>query len=530
MRLPKRQKDPGRSHQWRVGSVIAACALIVAGGLSYKAVNNHGQTHPHNPAGAGTDPAAAAVHVSPPTPVCGNKAVLGHGPATAPAGAVTVPAGDDSSVNWNQAGTTFWFAPGVHTLGSSQFDQIDPAARSTFVGAPGAVLDGKHTNLYAFGGSAAKVRISYLTVQNFGPTGSNQNQGVVNHDSAAGWTIDHSTLQDNAGAGTMLGSDNTLAYDCLKNNQQYGFNAYSTTGPVHLVISHNEITGNDTYNWEAHQEGCGCTGGGKFWYVNGAVITSNWVHGNHSVGLWADTDNRGFDIENNYVEDNYNYGLIYEISYNAQIKNNVFERNGLGAGPSNQGFPTGAIYISESGSDPRVPGPYGHSFAITGNTFVNNWGGITLWENSNRYCSSPANTSSGACTLVTPSSITAASCNAKNIAHAPYYANCRWKTQNVTVSHNQFDFNPTSVGPACTVKNMCGFQGIFSEYGSFPSWSPYQGTAVEKHITLQQNNRFSDNTYTGPWRFMILAEGNVVPWSTWRAAPYHQDQGSTSSS
>ena len=29
----------------------------------------------------------------------------------------------------------------------------------------------------------------------------------------------------------MLGSDNTLSYDCLKDNQQYGFNAYSPNGP-----------------------------------------------------------------------------------------------------------------------------------------------------------------------------------------------------------------------------------------------------------------------------------------------------------
>ena len=94
----------------------------------------------------------------------------------------------------------------------------------------------------------------------------------------------------------MLGSDNTLSYDCLTDNQQYGFNAYSDNGPANLVIDHNEISGNDTYNWEARQPGCGCTGGGKFWDVDGAVITDNWIYDNHSVGLWADTDNRGFDI------------------------------------------------------------------------------------------------------------------------------------------------------------------------------------------------------------------------------------------
>jgi Right handed beta helix region len=498
-----------------VVTVVVACLLVAVGCRSTA-----------EPSATST-PAASGVSLPAPTKVCGQPSVLGGGPASAPAGAVTVAAGDDSGVSWDQPGQTFWFAPGTHTLGGGQYSQIDPAAGTTFTGAPGAVLDGKHTNLYAFGGSAAHVHISYLTVQNFGPTGANQNEGVVNHDSAAGWTIDHSTLRDNAGAGTMLGSDNTLSYDCLQDNQQYGFNAYSPAGPVHLVISHNEIAGNDTYNWEARQPGCGCTGGGKFWAVNGATVSGNWVHGNHSQGLWADTNNRGIDISGNTIEDNYGDGLIYEISYNAQIKDNVFARNGLGAGPQDQGFPTSAIYISESGSDPRVPGPYGKTFAITGNTFVNNWGGVILWENSNRYCNSPANTSSGYCTLVAPATITNSSCNTKNIAHAPYYDDCRWKTQNVTVSHNRFTFDPASVGKACTLKNMCGFQGVFSEYGSYPSWSPYQGTAVEKHITEQQNNHFTANTYTGPWRFMALAEGDDVSWSTWRAAPYKQDQGST---
>ena len=139
-----------------------------------------------------------------------------------------------------------------------------------------------------------------------------------------------------------------------EDNQQYGFNAYSATGPQNLVLEHNEIAGNDTYNWEKRDPGCGCTGGGKFWSVDGATIKYNWIYDNHSVGMWADTNNRGFDIEHNYFEDNYDDGLVYEISYNALVRANVFVRNGLGQGPRNQGFPDGAIYVSESGSDSRV--------------------------------------------------------------------------------------------------------------------------------------------------------------------------------
>ena len=516
--------DSGRIRRSRAVLIIVVSLALVAGltgiGLALSG-------HPPSRSAAVGSPAPAAVQVKPPTPVCGNQSVLGGGPASAPARAVTVPAGDDSGVDLGQPGTTYWFAPGTHTLGGGQYTQVIPGSGSSYIGAPGAVLDGEHVNLYAFGGSASGVRISYLTVRDFGTNGGNQDQGVVNHDSATGWTIDHSTLEDNAGAGTMLGSGNTLSYDCLTDNQQYGFNAFSDNGPANLVIDHSEISGNDTYNWEARQPGCGCTGGGKFWDVDGAVITDNWIHDNHSVGLWADTDNHGFDIEGNYIAGNFNYGLIYEISYNALIKGNTFVRNGIGGGLSNPGFPTSAIYISESGSDSRVPGPYGATFAITDNKFENNWGGVILWENSNRFCGSPANTSSGSCTLVAPAVATLSSCNAKNIAHQPYYGDCRWKTQNVMVSHNEFDFNPASIGRSCTVANACGFQGIFSEFGTFPSWSPFQGDTVEEHIALGQNNHFSQNAYSGPWRFMAPQQGDLLTWAGWRESPYRQDAGST---
>ena len=89
------------------------------------------------------------------------------------------------------------------------------------------------------------------------------------------------------------------------------------------------------------------------------------------------------------------------------------------------------------------------------------------------------------------------------------------------------DSRPAAIGPDCTQKRLCGFQGIFSEYGSFPAWSPYKGTAVETHIAEQQHNRFMANTYQGPWRFMIRQLGNIVSWPVWREMPYDQDDGST---
>jgi hypothetical protein len=511
--------------KWILLAVLVVDAVVV-GSLVAANMASGAKPMPTGPA-AQIQPKAGTGPSSPPARVCGNAAILGAGPTAAPAGAVTVPAGSNADVDFSQPHTTYWFAPGVHTLGSGQYTQILPGRGSTYVGAPGAILDGRHDNLYAFGGSAAGVTISYLTVQNFGGEGENQDQGVVNVNSVSGWTVDHSTLKDNAGAGIMLGSHNTLSHDCLADNQQYGFNAYSPNGPVGLVLKNNEIAGNDTYNWEAHSPDCGCTGGGKFWDVKNAVIENNWIHGNHSVGLWADTNNRGFEFKNNYISDNYDYGLIYEISYNAVIERNTFVRNGLKSGPKGHGFPTSAIYISESGSDHRVRGSFGSTFVIAKNSFINNWGGVILWENADRFCNSPANTSSGTCTLVDPSVASIKSCSSANINRQPYYGDCRWKTQNVQVEDNLFSFKPSDIGPSCTPANQCGFQGVFSEYGTYPDWSPYQKTIVEQQITYDQNNHFRANTYVGPWVFMVYEQGNVVNWAQWQGKPYQQDKGST---
>lgn len=519
-----RYRKPG---PWPIAWAVIGCAAAAIIGSNSLSSFASGVVH-------GTHPLRAAPpRFRVPIPagaraVCAEKSLLGAGPATPPAGAVAVPAGSNARLNFSQRHRTYWFAPGVHTLGGGAYSQILPGTGSRYIGAPGAVLDGMHKNDYAFGGYASDVTISFLTIQNFGQPGGNQNEGVVNHDAARGWTVSHSTITANAGAGVFVGTDNRIIFNCISNNQQYGLNAYSMSGTIaNVLIAHNEITGNDTANWEARVPGCGCSGGGKLWDVDGAVIADNWIADNHSAGLWADTDNRDFEFRSNYIAGNYSYGIIYEISYNADIVGNTFARNGIGEGRKNPGFPTSAVYISESGSDSRVPGRYGASFQIANNAFVNNWGGVILWENANRFCGSPSNTSTGACTLVNPGTVRRSTCNPENIGKVPYVDDCRWKVKNVSVNNNTFDFNPAEVGLSCMPQNWCGFQGLFSEFGTFPAWSPYRAASVERAITFEQNNHFLDNTYNGPWQFMAEQQGNIVSWWNWRSDPYSQDKGST---
>jgi hypothetical protein len=87
---------------------------------------------------------------------------------------------------------------------------------------------------------------------------------VVNHDSTERWTVHANLIQKNAGSGVMVGSGSRVTANCLRDNGQYGFNAYHADD-VRDVVDGNEITGNNTDDWEKREPGCGCTGGGKFW-------------------------------------------------------------------------------------------------------------------------------------------------------------------------------------------------------------------------------------------------------------------------
>jgi hypothetical protein len=446
------------------------------------------------------------------------------GPATAPTGAIVVPAGNNGSLDLQQAGKTYWFAPGVHTLGTGEFDQIEPGDNSTYIGGPGAILDGQGQNNYAFTQHARNVTIKYLTIRNFvAPT----DEGTVNHDAGENWTMQYNTVSNNGGAGMFVGTGNVASYNCLKDNSQYGFQGFDTN----FVLDHNEIVGNNTGDWESKMDGCGCTGGGKFWDVRNARVTNNYVHDNKGAGLFADTNNNNFLFEGNWIENNDGQAIIWEISYNAAIRNNVMRHNLVVDGQerirTDDNFPDGAIYLSESGGDTRVPYDLVGSptIDISNNLIEDNYNGVTLWENADRFCNSPANSSTGYCTLVNPSVVNLSTCNATNIAKAPYYSDCRWKTQNVKVHHNTFKMNQANFYNCSP--SMCGRNAVFANWGTVPSWSPYKGDTISKAIVYNQGNMFSNNTYVGAWNFTVLDTGNLVSPSEWKAAPYNQDGGST---
>lgn len=470
---------------------------------------------------------------------------------SAPAGSVTVPAGDNSSFNFSTPNTTYWFAPGTHTLGTGVDDQIQPADGDTYAGAPGAVLDGQNVNQYAFIGiyndlADENVTIEYLTIENFH---SSQGGGAVNGNGNNGWTEKYNLMKDNSpGAAVMLGGDNVVSDNCLTENGEYGFNGYSyvdetygstfTGGATKITFTGNDVSGNNTQKTQAGMEG-----GGKFWQDGDVVVTGNYVHDNiDSPGLWMDTDNAGFLVQGNYISGNGGEGLMYEISYNADITGNTFTGNAIQGGEANEGFPTGAIYISESGGDASVPSTYAGELNIQDNVFQDNWSGVVIWQNSNR--SSDDGQDPGTLTPPNGTKVDTWINDAPSICHSnlsetspvDYNSLCQWRAQNVTVQDNTFAFDPSDsiYGGQCTEAHACGQNALFSVYSStsaYPTWS------VCNNISNNQNNHFENNTYTGPWTFTYFNQGDMEGPAAWQAGATNvqdsgdnfrdQDQGST---
>ena len=499
---------------------------------------------------ASSGPSSGTAPSSPPVTWC--ESGLPTSPYTsAPSGAVIVSAGDNGSFNFSAPNTTYWFAPGTHTLGTSTNGQINPTDGDTYVGAPGAVLDGQNVNQYAFIGNYQdladeNITIEYLTIQNFHPS---QGGGAVNGNGNNGWTEKYDLMQDNSpGAAMMLGGDNVVSDNCLTKNGEYGFNGYSyvdqtygstfTGGATNITFTGNDVSDNNTQKTQS-----GIEGGGKFWQDGNVVVTGNYIHGNiDSPGLWMDTDNAGFLVQGNYISDNDGEGLMYEISYNADIVDNTFVDNAIVGGEGNKGFPTGAIYISESGGNASVPSDYAGELNIQDNVFQDNWSGVVLYQNANRYSGDgqdpgtltpPSGTSVGTWINDAPSTCPS---HLSETAPVDYHLLCQWRAQNVTVQHNTFEFNPSDsiYGGQCTEANACGQNALFSIYSStsaYPTWS------VCNAISNNQNDYFENNTYTGPWTFTYFNQGDMEGPAAWQAGATNvessgdnfgaQDQGST---
>jgi hypothetical protein len=517
---------------------------------------------------------------------------------------VVLPTGTKNYLSYQlKPHTVYYLLPGKHVGG------IQANTGDVFVGGLAGGVRSVLTGNYTSGGQAIDsnasdgdtkdVTIEYLTIEKYRP---DNDAATINQEANTGWNIRYNTITLNVpGAGVMAGSHNTLTGNCLTLNGQYGFQSSDTNGfghdpltrgPHDVTVVGNEISYNDTCDfsglltnaaigWKKHNPvpkkyrnpRCGKVvpngnqGGFKLWQTNRVTIKGNYIHDNWGPGGWVDTNNANTNWTENTIVRNEGAAIIEEISYNFSITNNLIADNNWADGLNNSGFPQPAIFISESGSDGKfggVPGAYSRRSVISGNLLVDNGGSIFLWQNSNRYCSDGFD---GVCTLARgrsgPFTVDACKANLPSVSvdttsytgrktgspAEDWWNGCLWRTENVSITHNTINFNPSNI-PDCntTAWPACGAGGIFSEYGSPPNKAP--GWVVPTQLTFFQGNTWSDNVYNGPSTFWAWNQGNgdnPISWANWTGSvtqgdrcssageqhsgyctgPFQQDDGST---
>jgi Right handed beta helix region len=339
-----------------------------------------------------------------------------------------------------------YFEPGVHKITENMYAGHNSAYVGGYTAQLGkAVIDGVDGATGGTGQGGSRFEVStassgnnvyntweYLTIENYTSSLNNSVMGNVNDgDSDVGDTYKYLTIGpneygyvsataaplqgQNSGGGYAIdaGSNTTIEDTCLTQNAQGGFNILNADN---LTISGNEISRNglglypDISGTGASSSSCGCSGGGKIFYSKNAAFVGNYVHDNYNDGIWFDTDNAGADISHNYFASNWGNAIAYEASYNANISDNTLVGNGWasdgawpagvnggncvgvsctdGLGPvtgKGGGNPYAAIDLSNSGGNASLATQYQGHLLVEGNVLINNFGGVKVYTDTNRY-------------------------------------------------------------------------------------------------------------------------------------------------
>lgn len=242
---------------------------------------------------------------------------------------------------------------GTH-LGQS----VEPKQGQVFVGAQGAVLDGKNKVEDAFSGDAKNVVIERLEITGYK---SDLQKGAI-YASGDGWIIRENNIHHNASGGIKYshGDGGRIEGNNIHHNGQLGIGVGYSSG---TIVERNEIAFN---NWKAEVSWGWEAGGTKFWKTQGLIVRNNYSHDNHGPGLWDDKNNYNILYEGNLIEDNYANGIFHEIGYKAVIRNNTIRRNGFG----HDSWLWGSGVLIASSQDTEV----------YGNVIEGNYNGITMTQ------------------------------------------------------------------------------------------------------------------------------------------------------
>lgn len=263
-----------------------------------------------------------------------------------------------ATVNRAPAGAVFVIKAGVHRRQS-----VVPKDGMQFLGEPGAVLDGENVTPHAFETLRAAPRdvvIRGLVIERYAPPSQ---RGAIQGDNGVNWVIEDNEIRNNANTGVRIGKQTLLRNNHIHHNDVVGVSGYRADD---AIVEANEIAHNSARR--AAESGAGGEASGmKFVATYRLTLRANRVHDNHAKGIWTDHALPGILIEGNTLTDNGGPGIWHEASYDAVIRHNVVERNGL---------PTRPRWLESAG----IQVTSARDVEIYGNTVRDNANGIGVMQ------------------------------------------------------------------------------------------------------------------------------------------------------
>ena len=273
----------------------------------------------------------------------------------------------------------------------------------------------------------------------------------------------------------------SLSDNCLTENGQYGFSAYTPDG----VEQHHPSPQRDQLQRHL-QLGNGGPGlrllrvAGSSGRPTGRRSPTTTSTTTRTSGLGRHRQRRLQHLGQLHLEQLLAKASMYEISYNARSRTTPSSATPSAPARPTRASPTGAIYISESGSDSRVAGA------------------IRRARSTSPATSSPT-TGRGSCCGRTPTA-SAAHRTTRPPGRAPwstlpgqqpqpaprrtcrrhpsqtpidYYDDCRWKTQNISVTTTPSTSTPSAVGaiarsPTAAASRGCSPSTAPARHGPLP--------------------------------------------------------------
>jgi parallel beta-helix repeat protein len=257
-------------------------------------------------------------------------------PDYCPTGSVEVTPGMDMqlAVNANPTGTTFCLKAGTHVQ-----QTVIPKTGNTFVGEPGAIMDGEDVAQYAFQTltvSSTGVTIRSLEITRYA---SPYQHGAITGDNGTNWLVEDLSVHHNRYIGIRSGPGWIVRRNKVYQNGVVGITGFRAHG---TLIEANEVYENNA-SQAPETPALAAASGMKFGETGTLTIRNNYVHHNFAKGIWIDHCRSGNLVTGNTATDNVDDGILVEVSAQTRVTGNTVERNAIG-----KGFPSGGIKVTSS--------------------------------------------------------------------------------------------------------------------------------------------------------------------------------------